>query len=139
MTIPLVTMAIVVASRLAPVGITKLTDMGSILLRITGSNDCFLAFDLGPGAVLFTRKEARVGEVGVSVGEWEWECSSGTESRSLPVSGPHPHFCFRGIATLTPPQEQGLPGGHGQVLRGRPGFLTGTITRSLKWLHLVDR
>ena len=116
-------------------GIIKLIDMGFIRFKFARSNDCFRPFDLALAVDLFTRNEVRVGDVGISVGE----CSCESASASPSMAGSHPHFCFRGIATLTPPQAQGFPGGHGHVLRGRPGFRTGTITRSLKWLHLVDR
>lgn len=43
------------------------------------------------------------------------------------------------MATLRPPQVQLRPGGQAHELSGRPGFRTGTMTRSLAWLHLVER
>lgn len=59
------------------------------------------------------------------------------DSSSLLV--PQPHFCFFGIAAVTRPQEHGRDAGCGQVLSGRPGFRTGTISRSLACVHLVER
>ena len=43
------------------------------------------------------------------------------------------------MAAVTLPQEQGREAGWGQLLRGLPGFLTGTISRSLACVHLVER
>jgi len=128
-------MAMVLASRLVPAGITRFTDMGSTRFRLEGSKDGFRPFGFETDPDLLTRNDVRGGDVGVSEGE----CSVGVEFVSCPASGPHTHFCFRGIATFTPPQAHGFPGGHGHVLSGRPGFRTGTMTRSLKWLHFVDR
>jgi hypothetical protein len=105
--------------------VIRLIDLGSILSRLAGSKDCFLLLALEPFD-LDTRNDGRDGDVGVSAGEYPLLRSSGSPT----ASAPHPHFCFFGIATRTPPQAHGRPGGQGQVLRGRPGFRTGTITRS---------
>lgn len=52
---------------------------------------------------------------------------------------PHRHFCFLGMAAVTAAHEQGRDEGCGQELNGRPGFRTGTISRSLACVHLVER
>lgn len=44
---------------------------------------------------------------------------------------PQPHLRERGRAAVTVAQAQPLLGGCGQMLSGRPGFRTGSITRSL--------
>jgi hypothetical protein len=52
---------------------------------------------------------------------------------------PQPHLRERGRAAVTVAHAQPLFGGCGQMLSGRPGFRTGSITRSLAWLHFVER
>lgn len=52
---------------------------------------------------------------------------------------PQPHFCFFGIAAVTAAQEQGRDAGCGHELNGRPGFRTGTISRSVACVHFVER
>lgn len=49
------------------------------------------------------------------------------------------HCCLRGMAAVTPAHPQFLLGGCGHELNGRPGFRTGTMRRSLAWVHFVDR
>lgn len=107
----------------------RLMELGSILSKFASASDCLRLADLDPEPDLVTRfEEVRdAGEMGVSTGE-----GSNSELVALStVPAGQWHFCFFGMATLTPPHTHGFPGGQGQVLRGRPGFLTGTITRSL--------
>lgn len=52
---------------------------------------------------------------------------------------PQRHFCFLGKAAVTAAQPQGCDEGCGHELSGRPGLRTGTISRSLAWVHLVER
>jgi hypothetical protein len=106
--------------------VIKLIDRGSIRSKLAGSKDCFRLVDLELPFGFPTRYEGRVGDIGGSAGE----CFSSCSSVLFSASPGHPHFCFFGMATRTPPQAQGRPGGQGQVLRGRPGLRTGTITRS---------
>src|SRR3569833_379654 len=61
------------------------------------------------------------------------------EVELLELLPPHRHFWTLGIAAVTPPHPQGLFGGCGHALSGRPGFRTGTISRSFAWLHFVER
>ena len=49
------------------------------------------------------------------------------------------HFCFLGKAAVTAAQPQGCAEGCGHELRGRPGLRTGTMSRSLACVHLVER
>jgi hypothetical protein len=104
----------------------RLIDLGSILSKVAGSKDCFRLVAFEPPFGLPTRNAGRDGDIGDSAGEFSFSCSSVSFAASLG----HPHFCFLGMATRTPPQAHGLPGGQGQVLRGRPGLRTGIITRS---------
>jgi hypothetical protein len=52
---------------------------------------------------------------------------------------PQPHVCLLGMAAVTVPQLHGFDAGCGHELSGRPGFRTGTMSRSLAWVHLVER
>lgn len=51
----------------------------------------------------------------------------------------HRQVCFLGMAAVTAAQEHGLEAGWGHELKGRPGLRTGTMRRSLAWLHFVER
>lgn len=55
------------------------------------------------------------------------------------LSPTHSHFLFLGMATVRSLHPQLLPRGWGHSFSGLPGLRTGTMTRSLEWLHVVDR
>lgn len=55
------------------------------------------------------------------------------------LSPTHSHFLFLGMATVTSLHPQLLPRVWGHSFSGLPGLRTGTMTRSLAWLHVVER
>lgn len=115
----------------------------SILSRLAGSMD-ILRFD--PPLVFCTRKldEEVVEGVGVGLGS-SGEVAGLVSSLSALDCGvvlfevPQPHVCLLGMAAVTVPQLHGFDAGCGHELSGRPGFRTGTMSRSLAWVHLVER
>jgi hypothetical protein len=66
---------------------------------------------------------------------------SGTGDRVESTVSPESqrHVWRRGMAAVTTLQWQSREEGCGQLLSGRPGLLTGTMTRSLACWHFVDR
>lgn len=83
-----------------------------------------------------TAGDAGTGDGAFGAGE------ASAEELSLDAPGldvPQPQVCFRGIAAVTLAHPHWRDGGCGHRLSGRPGFRTGTMRRSLAWLHLVER
>lgn len=66
-------------------------------------------------------------------------CGSVLTALAVLFAPPHPHCDFLGMAAvmLEHPQFCGCKCGH--AVSGRPGFLTGTIRRSLACVHFVER
>lgn len=66
-------------------------------------------------------------------------CGSVLTGLAVLLAPPHPHCDLRGMAAvmLEHPQLCGCRCGH--AVSGRPGFLTGTIRRSLACVHFVER
>lgn len=120
-----------------------MTWLASIRPRLTGSMDAFLldAFD-----DFCTRNDAelfpvKAGDAGAGDGAFgAGEVSAEEPSLDAPgLDVPQRQVCFRGIAAVTLAHPHCRDGGCGHRLRGRPGFRTGTMRRSLAWLHLVER
>lgn len=104
------------------------------------------AFLLGAFDDFCTRNDAepfpaRAGDAGAGDGAFgAGEASADDPSLDAPgLDVPQRQVCFRGIAAVTLAHPHCRDGGCGHRLRGRPGFRTGTMRRSLAWLHLVER
>lgn len=108
------------------------------------STDCFL---LGPtfAPCFCTRNPAVAGLGGLGGVEAVVEAVvddgsfAGWSSTAAVSGGPQWHFCLLGIAAVTAAHAHGREDGCGHELNGRPGFRTGTMSRSLACVHLVER
>ena len=113
-----------------------LTWFGSMRSSPVGSIDCFLRFD----ACFWTRLLAEEDLVGLAGAPSPLELSgSFLISADALFEDPQPHFCLRGMAAVTAAQEHERDDGCGHELSGRPGFRTGTMSRSFACVHLVER